>query len=375
MKLTILKDILKEGIFFANKITQKTFSLPILHTTLLEAKKNFLILKNTNLETAISWQGLANIEKEGKICVNTKTLFHLASTLPTKKIEMIQENNNLLIKGEKINLRIPGIESQEFPLIPELKDKENSIILEKDPFLFALSSLARIPVFSSARPEISGIFISIQEKEIKLVATDSFRLSERKIEGSFDKKNVKIIIPLSSVKELISVLEKSERELKVYFNQSQFWVEFDLPQLVESKVVYTSRLIEGDYPKYEEVIPKKFSVKAILNKEEMLENLKSASFFSGKNNEVRLKILPKENSVLVSSRSLEQGEYEGKVEAEIEGKLDLEIYFNCKFLIDGILEVNEPKFEFNFTSQDGAATIKPLEEKNYLYVVMPIKNF
>jgi DNA polymerase-3 subunit beta len=374
MKLTILKDILKEGIFFANKITQKTISLPILQTTLFEAKKNFLFIKNTNLETAIFWQGLANVEKEGKICVNTKTFSQLISSLPTKKIEIIQENNNLLLKGEKINLKIPGIDSQEFPLIPEIKTKENPIILEKEPFLSALSSLAKIPVFSSARPEISGVFLSVNKKETKLVATDSFRLSERKIEGNFDKDNVKLILPLSSTKELVSILEKSEKELKIYFDQNQFWIEFNLPEFVESKVVYTSRLIEGEYPKYEEVIPKKFSLKVILSKEETLENLKSANIFSGRNNEVKLKILPKEKSVLVFSRSPEQGEYEGRLEAEIEGRSDLEIYFNCRFLIDGILEIREPKFEFNFTSEEGAAVIKGVETKDYLYVIMPIKN-
>jgi DNA polymerase III subunit beta len=374
MKLTILKDILKEGIFFANKITQKTISLPILQTTLFEAKKNFLFIKNTNLETAIFWQGLANVEKEGKICVNTKTFSQLISSLPTKKIEIIQENNNLLLKGEKINLKIPGIDSQEFPLIPEIKTKENPIILEKEPFLSALSSLAKIPVFSSARPEISGVFLSVNKKETKLVATDSFRLSERKIEGNFDKDNVKLILPLSSTKELVSILEKSEKELKIYFDQNQFWIEFNLPEFVESKVVYTSRLIEGEYPKYEEVIPKKFSLKVILSKEETLENLKSANIFSGRNNEVKLKILPKEKSVLVFSRSPEQGEYEGRLEAEIEGRSDLEIYFNCQFLIDGILEIREPKFEFNFTSEEGAAVIKGVETKDYLYVIMPIKN-
>jgi DNA polymerase-3 subunit beta len=333
-----------------------------------------LIIKNTNLETAIFWQGLANVEKEGKICVNTKTFSQLISFLPTKKIEIIQENNNLLLKGEKINLKIPGVDSQEFPLIPEIKNKENPIILEKEPFLSALSSLAKIPVFSSARPEISGVFLSIDKKETKLVATDSFRLSERKIEGNFDKDNVKMILPLSSTKELVSILEKSEKELKIYFDQNQFWIEFNLPEFVESKVVYTSRLIEGEYPKYEEVIPKKFSLKVILSKEETLENLKSANIFSGRNNEVKLKILPKEKSVLVFSRSPEQGEYEGRLEAEIEGRSDLEIYFNCRFLIDGILEIKEPKFEFNFTSEEGAAVIKGVETKDYLYVIMPIKN-
>jgi len=373
MKINIIKDVLKEGVFFTNKIVQKTISLPILQTTLLEAKKNLLILKNTNLETAIEWEGLANVEKEGKICVNTKTLSQIVNHFPSKKISLSVENNNLVVEGEKTKVKIPGVDPQEFPIIPEIS-RENQIILPKKELFYSLSSLVKIPTLSSARPEISGILFSFQKGELKLVATDSFRLSERTILNNFNVENLKLILPQTAVKELISILEKSEKEVKLYQTPSQVWFEFNLPEILESKVIYTSRLIEGEYPKYENVIPKKFSLRVFTEKEELIENLKAASIFSGRNNEIKFKISSTKNTFLILSSSPESGEYSGEIKTRMEGKADLEICFNYRFLFDGILEIEEPEIELSFTNEEGAAMIKPLEKQDYIYILMPIKN-
>jgi DNA polymerase-3 subunit beta len=372
MKLTILKEKLNEGLKLSEKIAKKTLALPILENCLLEAEKNFLRISSTNLETGINYWSLAKVEKEGKICVPAKILTQIVNLLPLEKINLYEENFVLNIEDENYKTQINGISPEEFPLIPQPQSIK-PFILNTPLFCEALNSVAKIPMPSSARPEISGILISLKENIVEMVATDSFRLASKKVALSenFSEK-ISFILPQISAREFLNIFSQEKDELKVYFSPSQVWFEVQMTETDHPKIQYTSRLIEGEYPNYEEIIPKKFSTQIEVSKEEFLRHVKTASLLSGKNNEIKFKIDPKKEVIQISSQTPNLGRYESLVKGKVKGD-EIEIVFNWKFLIDGISEIETERFIFSFTSVEGPAMIQPLGKEDYFYILMPIK--
>lgn len=372
MKLIILKEKLKEGVAIVERISQKSLTLPILQNTLLKAEKNSLKLSTTNLESGINWQGLAKIEKEGSVCIPTRFLSNLINFLPDKPVSLDVKNFTLSLKCENYTTKIKGLDSEDFPIIPQPKEGE-SVSVNSSKFCQALSQIVNIPSPSTTRPEISGIFLMFQKDLIKMVATDSFRLAERKI---FLKtkltKEYSLIIPQSAIKEIIGIFGEKKGELKIFLSPNQVLFEYLASEISQPQIEFTSRLIEGEYPNYEEIIPKKYETQIQVEKKEFLNQIKTASLFSGKINEVKLNIDVKKGNLEVLSQSPDLGEYKGSLKGNIKGK-NLSISFNHRFLIDGISGLKEKKVVFELTNEDGPAALKSFGEENYLYVIMPIK--
>ena len=372
MKITILKEKLKEGINFVEKISQKTFTLPILQNTLFKTEKNFLKLSTTNLESGTTWWNLVKVEEEGQICIPTRFFSGFINSLPNKPINLEVKDLVLSLECENYKTKIKGFNPEEFPIIPSIKEGE---VLSVDCFSFcqALNQVLDIPSSSLARPEISGIFLSFQSDLVKIVATDSFRLAERKI---FLKTNLSkeysLILPQGAAREIVSIFGDKEGELKIYFSPNQIWLEYMMVEVSHPQLQFTSRLIEGEYPNYQEIIPKKFETELTFPKEEFLNQIKTASLFSGKISEVRLKIDPKNGVVEILSQSPDLGEYNSFLKGKIEGK-EVSISFNHRFLIDGISEIKTKELLLEITNEEGPAILKPTDLEDYLYVIMPIK--
>lgn len=206
-----------------------------------------------------------------------------------------------------------------------------------------------------------------------MAATDSFRLAEKKIflTNVFPQK-ISLILPQASVRELISIFGEKEGELRIYISPKQIWFESLMSEISHPKVQYTSRLIEGEYPNYEEITPKKFETTIYLSKENFLNQIKTASLFCGKSNEVKMNIVPKKGIITISSQSPNLGNYQGSLAGKIKGK-EMEIAFNYRFLIDGILEIKTPEMILDLTNEEGPAVLRPVDLEDYFYILMPIK--
>lgn len=372
MKITILKDKLKEGVGIVEKISQKMMALPILQNTLLRVVKNFLNLSVTNLESGISWWGLVKTEHEGQFCVPTKFFSTLINYLPNKPINLEDKDLILDLECENYKTKIKGFNPEEFPIIPQIK-KDESIAIDNLSFCQALNQLINIPSSSMTKPEISGILFSFQDNLLKLVATDSFRLAEKKLFlKNNNAKNYSFILPQSSAKEIIAIFSEKEGEMTIYFSPNQIWFERLMPEINHPQIQFTSRLIEGEYPNYQEIIPKKFETRIEVQRDEFLNQIKMAGLFGGKINEVRLKINPKNETLEISNQNPDLGEYNSVLNSKVKGK-ELSISFNSRFLIEGIAEIKTKDLVFEFTSGEGPAVLKPADVQDYLYIIMPIK--
>ena len=372
MKIIILKEKLKEGTSVVERIAQKSLSLPILNNVLIKGEKNLISLTTTNLEIGIRWWALAKSEKEGEIVIPARLFSGFINFLPDGPLEIETEGSFLKIKSGKHKSRIKGFSSEEFPILPQV-DKEENVSLDGPTFCQALSHVFDITSPSSVRTEISGVFLQFQKEQIKIVATDSFRLGEKKI---FFKsplaKEYSFILPHLTAREVINIFGDNKGEVKIYFSPNQVLFESMIPEAKRPQVHLVSRLVEGDFPDYQAIIPKKFETQAILSRTELLNQVKSASLFSGKISDVKLSVSPQSGKIEIFSQNQEFGEYQSFLPGKIKGR-SLSASFNHRFLADGLLKIKTPEVVFELTSEEEPAVLRPTGDEDFLYVVMPIK--
>ncbi len=374
MKIQILQEKLKKGLNIIERISSKSLTLPILNNILISSEKNFLKLTATDLEIGVNWWVLAKIEKEGKITIPSRLFSSFINLLPNKKINLEVQNNNLIITCENYKTQINGLSAEEFPLIPKITESE-SIYFEAPSFCKGLSQLVDIAVLSTARPEISGIYFLFQKDFITVAATDSFRLGETKIpfKNSSLKQEYSLILPQKTIKEIINIFGEKTGEIKMFFSPNQIMFEYQMEETSHPQIQIISRLIEGEYPNYQEIIPKKFTTQLVLNRTEFLNQVKTASLFSGKINEVKIKISPIEKKALISSRSSDLGEYQSSILGKIKGE-PVEISFNHRFLLDGLSNIRSSEVILELSGDSGPGVVKSVGDDSYIYVVMPIKS-
>ena len=375
MRLIIPQEKLKQGLNIVERISLKSLTLPILNNILISTEKNFLNLSATDLEIGINWWVLSKIEKQGRITIPSRLFFNFISLLPNKNVILEVKNNNLLIECENYKTQIKGLSAEEFPIIPKITQEE-SININNSSFCYNLNQVADIAIPSTTRPEISGVYFLFQKNLITIAATDSFRLGEKKIFLKTESplnKDYSLILPQKTVKEIVNIFSEKQSQLKIYFSPNQIMFQYPMTETPHPQIEVVSRLIEGEYPNYQEIIPKKYTTQLILKREEFLNQIKTASLFSGKINEVKIKIDVGGKKVNIFSQSPDLGQYQSSVEAKIKGE-PVNISFNHRFLLDGLLSIKSSEIIFELNNDSGPGVLKPVGDESYLYVVMPIKS-
>ncbi|MEK7540773.1 MAG: DNA polymerase III subunit beta [Patescibacteria group bacterium] len=373
MKIEILKENLKTGLSIIEKVVGKNLSLPILDNVLINTEDNFLSLNSTDLETAIKLWILTRIVKKGKVVVPAKLLSSFISSLPDEKISIGANGQNIEIECKNFKTQIHGYNPEEFPIIPEFKDLE-FLEVDNKKFCQGLSQVVDFSSLSQTRPEISGVYFLFSKNLIKIVATDSFRLAEKGV--SLEKpleKDRSFILPQKPAREMMNILGEKEGILKIYFSPNQTMFEFPMKETPHPQIQIISRLIEGEYPNYQDIIPKKFKTRVVLKRDEFLNQIKTASLFSGKINEIKFTIKTENKEVEIFAKDPDIGESRSTMSAKIEGD-PIEVSFNHKFLTDGLLKIKSSEVFFDLNKEEGPCVLRPVGDISYLYVVMPIKS-
>ena len=216
------------------------------------------------------------------------------------------------------------------------------------------------------RPVLAGVYIKLVGKTVKMVATDSYRLAEKTI--NLEKKSdaeVNVIIPQRTMNELARILKENEEKVEVKIGDNQISFSFGDTQLI-------SRLIEGNFPDYEQIIPQKSSLKITVNKDELTNIMKMASFFARESaNNIKLMTSGK-NQLKVAAVSPQVGDNISTIQAEIDGS-EIEISFNAKFILDALGVIKEEKVTLHFNDKTSPGIIKPIKNNNYQYIIMPLR--
>jgi DNA polymerase III subunit beta len=375
MKISILKENFLKGLSIVSKATSKSFTLPVLNNVLLSTEKNFLKISGTDLELSIEYWALAKIEKEGAIMIPAKFLISLISFIAEEKINLEVKNNTLFLEGKNYKNQVKGLGPEDFPIIPEIKS-ELSLEINSQDLTQGLTQIVEMASSSQTRPEISGIYLCLGEDSIEMAATDSFRLAEKKItipkSASFSDK-ISLIVLQKTIKEVINIFGETSEPIKIFFSPNQIMFESKMKEVSHPEVHVTSRLIEGEYPNYKEIIPKDFKTNLVLSRQEFLNQIKAASLFSGKVNEVKIKVSPEQEIVEIFAQNPDLGQSKSQMKGKIKGE-KTEISFNYRFLIDGLNNIKSKEIVFELNGEEGPGVLRPIDDKKFIYVVMPIKS-
>ena len=377
MKLIILKENLNYGLNIVSRVAGKNLALPILNNILISSEKNFLNMSSTDLELGINYWALVKTEKEGKITVPAKILSSFVGLLPNDKIYIELSNNRLEVVCREYKTKINGLPAEEFPIIPKIENK-NPIELNCRIFCGGLSGVVDFVSLNQARPELSGVYFNFKKDGLYLTSTDSFRLAEKTL--FFEKKieeEFSFILPQKSAREIINIFSEKDGKLKLYFSPSQILFEYLMAETPHPQIHLVSRVIDGGYPDYQGIIPKRYSDQIILQKEEFLNHLKTAGIFSGKTNEVKIKLAPKKEGIEIYSQNPEFGENTSFLPGQVKRESDIKeisVSFNYRFLIDGLINIKDMEVVFELNGEDGPAALKPKTDVSYVYIVMPIKS-
>lgn len=369
MKLQVLQENIERAVNITCRFSSTRAQLPILGNILLSARKNKLFISSTNLEISASVQIGAKIEKEGETSVPAKLIMDVVSNLPKETIELNSEKEHLKISTSGFSSNVLGIDPTDFPKIPNSLDDKNSFAFERTQFAESLGKVLFATSVDETRPVLTGVLFILDSGKLTLVATDGFRLSKKQLTlERLKAKEKSIVIPKGVLGEVgrgvFNVdnifLELNDKEKQVLFG------------LGDS--IISSRLIEGEYPDFEKIIPKETSINIAVDKEEFLRAVKLASVFARESaNVVKIKTL--KDSIKVTAESGQAGSQDTKVDAKVEKKSneDFEISFNYRYLEDFIQSVKGEEISIGFNTPSSAGVFKDTLDPDYLHLIMPVK--
>ena len=371
MKFIVVKNNLKDGISVIEKIGDMNQSLQILKNTLIDTEENKIKLTSTDLEVAITYFITGKIIESGKFTVPINTFSNVVNNIQSDRLNIEENMNQLEIKTDNYEAKIQGSSAEEFPLTPKIKNKDNFIEIKSDIIKNALNQVLISTHFSNLRPELNSILFDFSLSSLKIVGTDSFRLAEKTINDSqftTNHKNIfKFLVPLKTIEELTRIL-KNDQILKIYHDESQ--VLFKTEQLE-----FLSRLIEGNFPDYKAIIPKKFDVEIVVARKEFINALKLVGIFSGKTNEIKFKIRDNKKVLELASAYQSVGENNYLLTAKIDSKIEdkpREVTFNWRYINDVLNVLDSEEVFLGVNSDDEPAEIKSPREGSYLYILKPI---
>jgi len=367
MKFSCLSENLAKGLSIVSKAVSSKGSLPILSHVLLKTDDGRVKLAATDLETGVvTWVG-AKVEEEGAVTVPARLLSELVANLPPGKIEVASEKQTLVLTAPSADSRLHGLAAEEFPPLPEASGKT---IFSLDPTAFptAVAQVSFAAAADESRPILTGVLVKGSGKNLSLVGVDGFRLAERKLELPEDlAEDLSIIIPSRTLAEVARLASHQENPVRTILLPEENQILFELEG---SRI--TSRLLEGQFPDYEKIIPPSFNTQAKLLTEDFLKAVRLASIFARDSASiVRLNLEPTQ-PLRFSATTAEVGEGKTEVEAQIEGE-PLEIAFNSKYLTDVLSNLRSEEVIFEASGPLNPGVIKPSPATDYLHLIMPVR--
>ena len=366
MNIECVVDKLKEAVLIAEKAVAKNSTLPILNNFLLDIKNKSLLIKTTNLEIGIEVEVPVKVNQEGRVVVNSSVFTsYLINLINQNKIQLLIEGDNLKIKTSTTESVIKINSSDDFPIIPQVLSKKGLIIPSFN-LLDGFRKVMYAAAVSDIKPEIASIYIYQEHKKIFFVATDTFRLAEIFINSEKENNFEPLIIPIKNIHDIIKVFEKESGNISINIDKNQISLFTDFIHL-------TSRIIDGNYPDYRQIIPKNHSTEVVVKRSDLLNTLKINSLFTDNFKQVNFEIKTENNTIEISSLNQNIGENKSVIICSTIGD-NLRVSFNVKYLLDYLNMVNDNEIKMLFSGDNKPLLIKNADQNiNLIYLVMPIR--
>ncbi len=373
MRLVCKQENLKRGLNIVGHVTTKNINLPILNNILIKAEGGNIELVSTNLEIGVVHQLRGKIETEGQFTVDSKLITEYVNLLNgSENVKLEEKDGELKLECGSYKTKIKGGLAKEFPLIPVIP-KDGYFSCQINDFKRSLNSVIFAVSASENRVELTGVLFSFSKDKLSLAATDSYRLAESELAviNNGAKDDAKVIVPAKTAQEFLRILNsidmsalESEADVKIYIADNQVLFTVDSVDLI-------SRLINGHYPDYKQIIPAQSQTKVMVERQELMRAVKASALFSKTGiNDVTLKFT--KNKIIVSAFSGASGESQVEVEASIDGG-DNEITINYRYLVDGLNNINGDLVKIGILNSNTPCVLRAEKEDGYLYIIMPIR--
>lgn len=366
MKFTCTQENIHLGLQAVTRVASKNIALPILNNVLLIAENGVVKLQTTNLELGMTVTIRAKVETEGRYTVQSRVLSDFITFLGNEKVTLETTEAGLLVTSGHSTTTIKGLPADEFPVMPKLSDAvevtlpSGALQALFDGVLFAVSH-------DESRPEISGVYVRVDGTAITVAATDSYRLSERR--GTLVRaaeKPIEIIVPSRSAQEISRSLPKADTEITLLLSEAQLNIV-----LPETEIV--SRVIEGHYPDYQQIIPEQATTTATISKEELADNIRAASLFCKPGiNDLTIRFQTDNKTVVFLAANTQLGDHTSSVASVISGPA-VDIVFNYRYLLDGVMSLPGDEISFHVNDASAPGVLRGVGNAQALYLLMPIR--
>jgi DNA polymerase-3 subunit beta len=364
MKIECVQDKLKLLLSQADKIAGKNLSLPVLSCFYIIAEKGQLTVRATNLDIGFQSSISAKVDEEGAAAVPANILSSFIANIQSEKsIKLVSDGTTFSVNSLQNRTTIKCLPHDDFPTIPEPPESQGFEIDPKE-FVKGLKSVWYSSSISSIKPELASVYIYSDDGEIVFVATDSFRLAEKRIKTKSNKEFDRVLIPFKNVAEIIRVLEQAAGSVMVYLNKNQIAFTFGATRL-------TSRVIDGTFPDYRQIIPKEFKTEAVILKEDLAQCMKIANIFSDSFNQISMVITPKEKKFELTTKNNTLGENTSLLSGALSGE-PAESSFNYRYINDCLQSITADSVSLSLAGAGRPVVIKGVSDKSFTYLVMPM---
>lgn len=368
MKIKILQQDLLPVLQSVSRSCGVKSDLPVLANVLLRTELGILKLSATNLEIGVIKSVRAQILEDGEVTVPSRTFLEVISSLTGAELEIEASTDQLKITSNNFNASFNGISASEFPAIPLSSDK--TVSLDYKVLQSAIPEITYAAAADEGRPILTGILTEIKKDSLELVATDGFRLAHKnvKIEGS--GVSIRALVPRRTFEEIVRLISEEDKEdgskVEISLAENQNQMVFKV-----GSTLLSTRLIEGQFPAWEKIVPTKFECKVTADRADLHKAVKLAAVFARSEANI-IKISTLSGKLRLNSEAKELGGQESEIEAETEGA-DLVVAFNGKFLLDVLASMQANKISIEFSGNLSPALVKPIGEDGLEAVVMPIR--
>jgi DNA polymerase-3 subunit beta len=378
MKISCLQENLARGLATVGRAVATRSTLPVLSNILLQTDEGRLRLAATNLEIGVNcWVG-ARIDEEGSVTVPARLLTEFVNSLPAGQIDMelSERTQTLNLKCARYEANIKGIDASEFPEVPTAEgiaaQSPNRLHLEAEAFRRMIDQAVFAAATDESRPILTGVLAKFHQGGLTLAAADGFRLAVTTADVGVDlDETASAIIPARALAELGRISADEEEKIELFITPGRNQVLFHL-----SNTDLVSQLIEGNFPDYQQIVPKGHSTRTIVTTADLLKAVKVAFLFArDAANIVRFNIVPGSEltpgQMIVTATSAEFGDNVSEIDASIEGD-EVEIAFNARYMIDALSVLGTPELALETSTASSPGIIRPVGGNDFLCVIMPM---
>lgn len=374
MKFSCNQDTFSKYLNIMSRVVSSKPGLPILNNVYFEASKGKLVMKTTDLELSIStWIG-ADVEDDGKITLPAKQLSEFVNSIPEEKIDVVVEKQNFNISTSNNSASFNTMPPDDFPNIPSIEKKDESFLqINKADFVLAINRVAFAAADDDIKPVLTGVKVEINDNGIaSFIATDGLRLSKQDITIEKGIKNKDFLVPVRALIELSHIIsevgEDAEDLISVFLIEEKNQVMFRV-----GDIDIISRLIDGEFPEYEQIIPTGYKTKCEIDRLEFLNSLKVVNIIARSvlGNKMILQIQSKENRISLSAVQSDLGKNESNFDCKVEGD-DLKIAFSSKLLSDILNHVDSEKIVFECSEAVRPGVFRIDDDNSFIHLVMPM---